>query len=79
MNVARVPVDGDFARACSLADELQAEVGRLFVLTGGDAATEDDRRVAELVRRTVDHVGQAAADLHLAQAGTYWARRGGAS
>ena len=78
MNVARVPVDGDFARACSLADELQAEVGRLFVLTGGDAATEDDRRVAELVRRTVDHVGQAA-DLHLAQAGTSWARRGGAS
>ena len=70
MSGAPAPVDGEFAEACALVDKLQAECSRLFIMTGGDAATEDDGRVAAFVRAAVGRVGQLAADLHLAQAGT---------
>ena len=71
------PVEGDFSEACGLVDRLQAEVARLFIATGGDSATEDDARVAALVRAAVERVGRLWADLHLARAGTYFARREG--
>ena len=65
----------DFDKAVELCDELQAELSRLFVASGG-ARSFDARLGAKQVRRAVELHGQTAAAVHLAQCAAHFDAKG---